>query len=174
MARKIFILFIILLTLVLIERPWPTQPEIFTAPPSAQKLEQIPQGNIRSNGYLYFYHSHRENEHGHFHIFISNEKTFTHLFAISLDDSGTPQAFFTTNKSVTGETPIKEKELLKALHNFQLSDDNPTSTFLNNLIKTYKPHLEEMLAVKPAGRRHQEVLQLLNLSHHHFNDGKSL
>ena len=177
MARKIFILFTTLLIIILIEKPWPTEPELFTAPhiPLENSLTDYtsqllpsykhhPIGDIKSNGYLYFYHSHRKNEHGHFHIFIANEKIFSHLIAISINESGEPQAFFTTNKWVTGEKPLKKKELLRALHNFHLSDDNPTNTYLNTLIKTYEPHLTQMLAAKPKGRRHQEILQLMKLN----------
>jgi predicted XRE-type DNA-binding protein len=56
----------------------------------------------------FYYHSHPIStdvaEHGHFHIFVERDRIFHHLAALSLDATGHPVRWFSTNRWVTGET----------------------------------------------------------------------
>lgn len=181
MARKIFILTSLLLLLTLIKKPWPAKPQLITINLQPLKKTQLdnlekqnplsqlitaekplwkhrPNGDTVSNGYLYYYHSHRKSEHGHFHIFVANEKTFSHLIAISISEQGKPLALFTTNKWVTGETSITKKELLTALENFHLEESTPLNTYLNALIHSYSPHIAHLIGLKKPKSRRYEIL----------------
>lgn len=115
-------------------------------------LNPKPEGDIfdPKSGALYFYHSHRENEQGHFHTFLSgiDQSVHHHLVGISIDAKGKPLALFTTNDWVTGEEMIPYSQLYKRIDDFVFLDDNPTSQYLQTLLKMLKPQVQELLKMR--------------------------
>lgn len=83
--------------------------------------DHYPQQDWKSccNTFQAFYHCHRPddiNEHGHIHLF----KNFpgqgpVHLFAISIDSRGLPQAFFNVSPEVASDKNISPKTRASAL-----------------------------------------------------------
>lgn len=75
-----------------------------------------------------YYHCHTsaarpETEHGHFHIFIKiDDKHWSHLAGLSMDNLGQPIQWFTVNHWVTGETWETAELLAQCLDKLLKSD----------------------------------------------------
>ena len=74
----------------------------------------------------FYYHAHPSrrypaNEHGHFHLFVRDFEGagFSHLAALSLDATGWPLRWFTTNRWVTGERWVDAETAIAAIQDFR-------------------------------------------------------
>lgn len=154
LMRQTIIILASLALFALILLRFPRTPHVL--PPAHLELPRLlnpkSEGDIfdPKSGAFYFYHSHRENEQGHFHTFLSDvdQSVHHHLVGISIDTNGKPIALFTTNDWVTGEEMIPYPQLAKRIGEFEFLDDNPTSQYLQTLLKTLMPQIQELLMAR--------------------------
>lgn len=131
-----------------------------------------PAGDVRDNetGSQYYYHAHRideaNHEHGHFHTFVrstpqtddrpptsaspdgQSAPAITHLVAVSMDSLGRPQALFTTNRWVTGESWRPAEQAIEMLHRFEIDQawpSWPVNLWLTSLLRLFRPTIEVLL-----------------------------
>jgi hypothetical protein len=108
-------------------------------------------------------------EHGHFHTFLrpkgmpasikpvkladlkepaDDNDALTHFVGVSMDNAGYPIRIFTTNRWVTGETWYSSgdvKKMLGLFHMDMATPSWPTNIWLTNLLKLFKPVIEDLL-----------------------------
>lgn len=146
--------------------------------------EHYPKGDVidRQSGSQYFYHAHRGqgSEHGHLHLFWHatasgrrrrdagfRTSAPTHLFAISLDARGLPEALFTTNLWVTGGYWFDAPALLSMVDRFRIERGGryaAANQWLNHFIHLYRDAIELTLHQRDrrvrALMRHRSWVQL--------------
>ncbi len=116
-----------------------------------------PQLSFSNMGLRVYYHYHTsssrpEEEHGHFHIFLeTDEKQWSHLAGLSMDNLGQPLQWFTVNHWVTGETWSNSKQLENKLG--ILLEKEPkglklVEEWLLAMLGFYKQSLKETLTKK--------------------------
>ncbi len=116
-------------------------------------------------GLLYYYHCHASrpagpDEHGHFHVFVGTTRARgpAHLVAISIDAQGQPKRAFTTNRWVTGESPLAAKTLAplaRALTIRNTAASSIVDRWLGAVVRLFSPQIEWLLQ-----RRDQRIDQL--------------
>jgi hypothetical protein len=77
-----------------------------------------------------------------------NDK-FSHIVAISLDETGTPDRLFTPNRWVTGETWYAATDVIAMLERFSIELARPgwpVNRWLCALLRLYQPDIAELLA----------------------------
>lgn len=117
-----------------------------------------PKGDVidRKTGSQYFYHAHRSQggEHGHLHLFwhataggarrrnpVFRRTAPSHLFALSLDARGLPEAIFTTNLWVTGGYWFDAATVLSMIDRFRVARAGryaAADQWLNHFIPLYR------------------------------------
>lgn len=119
------------------------------------------------SGSQFYYHCHRHDgsEHGHLHLFWHATRNGrrrraaagsrrwvrtdpTHLFAISLDARGLPQALFTVNRWVTGGHWFDAATLLGLVDRFamRLVEGHENSCeWITSFVRMYRPVVHELL-----------------------------
>jgi hypothetical protein len=115
----------------------------------------------------FFYHGHSsnnqvQNEHGHFHIFVYfpesktvlvEEKKFSHLVGLSLDEKGQALRWFTTNRWVTAETWQPANELIALLPAVRLTTKGrlaPVAKWLDAMLVLFRSQIESLLLERDA------------------------
>ncbi len=122
----------------------------------------------------YFFHSHPSHdkerfvEHGHFHLFVrqavvphhitpiaeseeykkDQSDDLCHLLCISMNEYGYPCGFFTVNHWVVHGLWYEADVICKLLDLFSIQQTSPSSivhSWLNAIIKLYKPQLKELI-----------------------------
>lgn len=76
-----------------------------------------------------------------------NDK-FSHIVAISVDETGTPDRLFTTNRWVTGETWYAAADVIAMLERFSIELARPgwpVNRWLCALMRLYQPDIAELL-----------------------------
>jgi len=101
--------------------------ELLGDPPVIQQGQRYPADKLRfgADWLRAYYHCHaepwpREGEHGHFHFFLplgdkDKQPQWAHLAALSINDEGQPQRWFTVNNWVTGGPWLGRQDLSAAL-----------------------------------------------------------
>lgn len=103
-----------------------------------------------------FYHSHPTpdypaNEHGHFHLFApishpDNNKAWTHVVALSMDNMGQPIRWFTVNRWVTDGSWRDANELASLVCAQQVVDSDPLlARWLAAMVAVYSAEIEGLL-----------------------------
>ena len=103
-----------------------------------------------------FYHSHLTpdypaNEHGHFHLFapvshLDNNKAWTHVAALSMDNMGQPIRWFTVNRWVTDGSWRDANELASLVCAQQVADSDPLlARWLAAMVAVYSAEIEGLL-----------------------------
>lgn len=120
-------------------------------------LRHYPDGDVvdPEAGTRFYYHAHRHGvpEHGHFHLFEHGPApgVFVHLVALSLDNQGQPQRWFTTNRWVTAETWQPAAEILPALRRFRIRTHGrlaPVARWLSAMVALFEDELTELLQAR--------------------------
>lgn len=120
----------------------------------------------------WYYHVHKpgdrhEDEHGHFHLFLHRTQMdegaapiaipkegedakakVVHLAALSIDNSGIPREWFTTNRWVTNEFMYDAETLIKHLDRYNVDatkEDDAVNRFLTAMVALYRDELASML-----------------------------
>ncbi|MDA0996708.1 MAG: hypothetical protein O2944_00700 [Proteobacteria bacterium] len=128
----------------------------------------------------YYYHTHpleRDSgaataEHGHFHAFLrpggfpkgirpaptpdhatatSEAARLSHLIAISMDRSGYPYRFFTTNRWVTGETFYDAASVSRMVRRFRVDQALPSpciNVWITGMLELFGPLIDAMLIAR--------------------------
>ncbi|MGE0521640.1 MAG: hypothetical protein AB7O60_01220 [Variibacter sp.] len=122
----------------------------------------------------YYFHAHPPDDrdasdYGHFHTFlrpkgmplgirpakvkghalaVSVNEALSHLIAISMTPSGMPEALFTTNRWVTGETWYGAADVTAMLDHFVIDLDQPSpllNQWLTAMFILFRPQIEELV-----------------------------
>ena len=120
----------------------------------------------------YYYHVHKQEEriageHGHLHIFRGSDllsiipnsergesshkpkkRNLTHLFALALDNKGSPVALFTTNHFVCGDNWLTGEDTATLLDGFNIGIQEPDpliNLWVNGLVKLCKPWVKTLI-----------------------------
>ena len=115
------------------------------------------------SGWRFYYHAHPAgqrlaNEHGHFHIFVpgpeqvdaGQDRGFSHLIGLSVDEKGLPLRLFTTNRWVTGETWRPATELVGFVEKPALSHAEPkdVAQWLANIIILFGDEIRALILAR--------------------------
>jgi hypothetical protein len=109
-----------------------------------------------TGGWRAFYHSHPTpdlpaSEHGHFHLFApvthpDNNKAWTHVVALSMDNMGQPIRWFTVNRWVTAGSWLDANELASLIRTQQVAGSDPLlARWLAAMVALYSSEIEELL-----------------------------
>lgn len=151
--------------------------EILRQSPPFLEWDHYPASDVydKQSHCQYYYHAHpsaeRPPEHGHFHLFMhprgfkqaytpiyqpdnsSDEANseLCHLIAISMDASGQPIRFFTTNQWVTGETWYAADAIGEMLEHFCINHAYPswpTNLWLTALVQWFTPEIKSLIQTR--------------------------
>lgn len=132
-------------------------------PPRIREGVRYPASALRFGGHglRAYYHCHgdpwrRTDEHGHFHLFVPAPEGdgWSHLAALSIDDEGQPQAWFTVNNWVTAGPWLAPEVLLTQLDRFLEHAGNDetglsmTERWLTHMLGLYRETLPDLLAAR--------------------------
>lgn len=125
----------------------------------------------------WYYHVHKpgdrhEDEHGHFHLFLHRTQMkdgtapvaipkegedakakVVHLAGLSIDTSGIPREWFTTNRWVTNEFMYDADTLIDHLDRYNVDatkEDDAVNRFLTAMVALYRDDLAELLRERDA------------------------
>ncbi len=120
----------------------------------------------------WYYHVHAPgqrdaNEHGHFHLFLHRDQLIkgsqvavmppegekakahvTHLVALSVDTSGIPMSWFTTNRFVTNEFLYPAETMIKHLKLYNVDktqEDELVNRLVTAMVALYREEIAELL-----------------------------
>ena len=99
-----------------------------------------------------FYHSHNfidknQHEHGHVHFFTLIHGQWSHVVALSLNDTGQPINWFSTNKWVTDGDWLSSNELQQQMQRLTFNDNHPLlERWYTSLLLFYQPQIEDLIA----------------------------
>ncbi len=135
------------------------------------QMNHYPDGDVydhETHG-QYYYHAHREGEHGHFHLFLRPKgmpkgiepapvgdfekpaavnDALSHLVAISMDNFGSAQSLFTTNRWVTAEYWYDCEDVIKMLDSFEIDHASPSwpaNQWITAMVQLYHPQICALL-----------------------------
>ena len=125
----------------------------------------------------WYYHVHapgsrEEDEHGHFHLFLHRDQLpkgepvkvlplkgeeakahVTHLVALSIDTSGIPRSWFTTNRYVTDEFLFPADVMIRHLPDYNVDhtkQDDLVNRFVTAMVALYRDEITELLQQRDA------------------------
>lgn len=125
----------------------------------------------------WYYHVHapgsrEEDEHGHFHLFLHRDQLpkgepvkvlplkgeeakahVTHLVALSIDTSGIPRSWFTTNRYVTDEFLFSADVMIQHLPEYNVDhtkQDDLVNRFVTAMVALYRDEITELLQQRDA------------------------
>jgi hypothetical protein len=112
-----------------------------------------------NSGYEFYYHAHATDvtecaEHGHFHVFrrdATDQSHFTHLVAISLNQTGIPVRIFTTNQWVTGEQFQWADRVMDNIRDFHLCTKGrmvPIANWLGAFLQLFESEIEQIVLAR--------------------------
>lgn len=112
----------------------------------------------QSGRWQFYFHAHDDQrfagEHGHLHLFRREpDSRLAHVVALSLDNRGSPLAWFTTNRWVTGGRWAPARQLVGQLQGFSLALQGPlrgVACWLNDLVRAHRDWLQELLLARDA------------------------
>ena len=154
--------------------------ELIKGHESFYEWDHYPPGDVYDGAHdsQFYYHAHPQlkqvGEHGHFHSFLhpavipagtkplvelpaseleDDETTLCHLVAISMDSTGIPIRFFTTNRWVTGEILYPAEIVIQALDRFEIDLAQPSwpvNIWVTKMIHFFRPVIENLLRERDA------------------------
>lgn len=103
----------------------------------------------RATGSQFYFHAHEGASHeaGHFHTVRFSATRTVHLVAISMTDSGWPQALFTVNLWAIGDAYVPPDELKRYVRKFRVDErrgDPRLIRFVNLVFTVFRPEIEAL------------------------------
>lgn len=103
----------------------------------------------RATGSQFYFHAHEDARHeaGHFHTVRFSPSRTVHLVAISMADSGWPQALFTVNLWAIGDVYVPLDALKQYVRKFCVDErrgDPRLIRFVNLMFTVFRPEIEAL------------------------------